>query len=422
MIRALHELRAAALKCTRCGQCLTICPVFDKCREESSSSRGKVFLLRALAEGGVQPTEHLMELAARCTLCMRCKAICPSGVDTTGIIIELRRYLAEQGRLPLAKQLAFRVVTSGRLYDAVMSNARPLQGMLFRRNANGTGAVARLPIPAAGLNLRRVVPELAAKALRKIVPAVSRPAGSTRARVAFFPGCMLSYVYVDAGKALIDVLVANGVEVHLPEQLVCCGTPLFSSGDFTGAATLAEANVRAIARGGYDAVVTGCATCGSALCREYGQVLRHEDTVAAWQAMKGKVVDVSDFLLRLGPVPYSHNVPLTATYHDACHLVRGMGVSGQPRSLVRSVPGLTYVEMNRADVCCGCAGTFSVTHYGLSQQILADKVDDILATGADIVATGCPACKMQIMDGMARKGARIRVLHTAELLARAYGL
>ena len=422
MSRALYELRAAALKCTRCGQCLTICPVFGKCGEESSSSRGKVFLLRALAEGNVQPTEHLMELAARCTLCMRCKAICPSGVDTTGIIMALRRYLAEQGRLPLAKQLAFRAVTSGRLFDAVMCNARPLQSMLFRRNAHGPGAIARLPIPAAGLNLRRVVPELAGKPLRKLVPAVSRPASTARARVAFFPGCMLSYVYVDAGKALIAVLVANGVEVHLPEQLVCCGTPLFSSGDFAGAATLAEANVRALASGGYDAVVTGCATCGSALCREYGQVLGHKSSVEAWQAMKSTVVDVADFLLRLGPVPFSHNVPLTATYHDACHLVRGMGVAEQPRSLIRSVPGLRFIEMERADVCCGCAGTFSATHYGLSRQILADKIDDIVATGADVVAMGCSACKMQILDGMAHKGAHISVLHTAELLARAYGL
>ena len=422
MSTPLQELKAAALKCTRCGQCLTICPVFGKTGEESNSSRGKLFMLRALAEGSVQPTEHLMELAARCTLCMRCKSICPSGVDTTGIILELRRHLAEQGHLPLAKRLAFKAVTRGRLFDMVMSNASPFQSLLFRRNSQGTGAVARLPIPAAGLNLRRLVPELAAKPLRKLVPAVSKPAGATRARVALFPGCMLSYVYVEAGKALVDVLVANGVEVHLPDALQCCGTPLYSSGDVAGAASLAEANVRALASGGYDAVVTGCATCGSALLKEYGHVLQEGRSLATWQNMKDKVMDVSDFLLRLGPEPYSHNVPLTATYHDACHLVRGMGVSKQPRSLIRSIPGLRFTEMNRADVCCGCAGTFSATHYGLSQQILADKVDDIMATGADVVVTGCSACKMQILDGIAHKNARTRVLHTAELLARAYGL
>ena len=422
MSTPLQELKAAALKCTRCGQCLTICPVFGKTGEESNSSRGKLFLLRALAEGGVQPTEHLMELAARCTLCMRCKAICPSGVDTTGIILELRRYLAEQGRLPLAKKIAFKAVTSGRLFDMVMSNARPMQSLLFRRNPQGPGAISRLPIPAAGLNMRRIVPELAAKPLRKVVPAVSRPAGAARARVALFPGCMLSYVYVDAGKALVDVLVANGVEVHLPEQLQCCGTPLYASGDFAGAATLAEANVAALASDGYDAVITGCATCGSSLLKEYGHVLHDDRSLAAWQGMNGKVMDVADFLLRLGPLPYSHNVPLTVTYHDACHLVRGMGVSKQPRSLIRAIPGLRFKEMNRADVCCGCAGTFSATHYGLSQQILADKVDDIMATGADAVVTGCSACKMQTLDGLAHRGARTRVLHTVELLAKGYGL
>ena len=180
--------------------------------------------------------------------------------------------------------------------------------------------------------------------------------------------------------------------------------------------------MRTLASGGYDAVVTGCATCGSALLKEYGHVLQEGRSLATWQNMKDKVMDVSDFLLRLGPEPYSHNVPLTATYHDACHLVRGMGVSKQPRSLIRSIHGLRFTEMNRADVCCGCAGTFSATHYGLSQQILADKVGDIMATGADVVVTGCSACKMQILDGIAHKNARTRVLHTAELLAKAYGL
>jgi len=422
MSEALEELKAAALKCTRCGQCLTICPVYGKTHEESNSSRGKLFLLRSLAEGTVAPTEEMMELASRCTLCMRCKAICPSGVDTTKLILALRRYLQEQGRLPLGKKIAFAAITKGRLFDAAMSHGGFFQSLLFKKSEDGPGKVARLPIPAAGLNMRRVIPAFAARPLRKMVPAVSRPQGTPRARVAFFPGCMLSYVYAEAGKALIDVLTANGVEVCLPEQMQCCGTPLFASGDFAGADMLAAANVRALAGGGFDAVITGCATCGSALAQEYGTVLRSDAVRGAWEGMKNTVFDISDFLLRLGPKPYSYAVPLTATYHDACHLVRGMGVSKQPRSLIRAIPGLRFTEMGKPDVCCGCAGSFSATHYGLSRQILADKVDDIMGTGADIVATGCSACKMQITDGLAQAGSRVRVLHTAELLARAYGL
>ncbi len=422
MSTPLDELKAAALKCTRCGQCLTICPVYVKTGEESNSSRGKLFLLRSLADGTVSPTPQLMELAARCTLCMRCKTICPSGVDTTELILALRRYMKEQGKLPMAKQVAFKAMGKGRLFDWAMSHGKVFQSVLFRQREDGPGRIARFPIPAAGLNLRRVIPELAAKPLRSVVPAVIRPAGGARARVAFFPGCMLSYVYVDAGKALIDVLVANGVEVHMPQNLQCCGTPLFSSGDFDGAAQLAESNVSVLASGGYDAVITGCATCGSALAREYKGVLQSDSAHAAWEGIKDKVLDFTDFLQKIGPVEYTNPVPLTATYHDACHLVRGMGVSRQPRNLIRAIPGLRFKEMARPDVCCGCAGTFSATHYDLSTQILADKINDIAATGADVVATGCSACKMQIVDGMARKGAHIRVLHTAELLARAYGL
>ena len=422
MSKSLDELKAAALKCTRCGQCLTICPVYGKTYEESNSSRGKLFLLRSLADGTVKPTKELMELAARCTLCMRCKAICPSGVNTTDLIMALRRKMAEEGQLPAAKSIAFKAVTKGRLFDMALSHAKPFQSILFKNTENGAGKVSRIPIPAAGLNLRRVVPALADKPLRKIMPAVSSPKGSARARVAFFPGCMLNYVYVNAGKALIDVLVANGVEVHLLDNLQCCGTPLFSSGDFDGAALLAENNARILSRGSFDAVITGCATCGSALSKEYGEVLQNSDALSAWEGFKDKVFDISDFLTRLGPAPYVQNVPLKATYHDACHLVRGMGVSKQPRSLIRAIPGLRFVEMSRPDVCCGCAGTFSATHYDLSQQILADKTSDILSTGADVVATGCSACKMQLIDGLSHRGANIRVLHTAELLAKAYGL
>ena len=197
---------------------------------------------------------------------------------------------------------------------------------------------------------------------------------------------------------------------------------IISMGTEATKALLAENNARTLSRGSFDAVIPGCATCGSALSKEYGEVLQNSDALSAWEGFKDKVFDFSDFLTMLGPEPYVQNVPLKATYHDACHLVRGMGVSKQPRSLIRAIPGLRFVEMSRPDVCCGCAGTFSATHYDLSQQILADKTSDILSTGADVVATGCSACKMQLIDGLSHRGANVRVLHTAELLAKAYGL
>ncbi len=422
MSTPLDELKAAALKCTRCGQCLTICPVYGKTYEEATSSRGKLFLLRSLADGTVTPTQELMDLAARCTLCMRCKSICPSGVNTTDLIMALRHQLKQEGKLPLAKKIAFKALTKGRLFDMAMSHGKPFQSMLFKRSANGRGKVSRLPLPVAGLNKRRIIPEFADTSLRKSVPAVSKAEGPIRGRVAFFPGCMLNYVYVGTGKDLIKVLTANGIEVHLLDKLQCCGTPLFSSGDFEGAALLAENNVRLLSGGSFDAIITGCATCGSALKKEYGAILPEGRANAAWEGLKDRVFDFSDFLLKLGPVEYRRELPLKVTYHDACHLVRGMGVSKQPRDLIRAIPGVKFVEMKRPDVCCGCAGTFSATHYGLSQKILEDKTNDILSTGADIVATGCSACKMQLIDGLTQKGSLITAMHTAELLGKAYGV
>ncbi|MDR1660573.1 MAG: (Fe-S)-binding protein [Desulfovibrio sp.] len=416
-------LKEMAANCSFCGACHAVCPVFSKLAVESSCARGRLFQARFLSDERLKANEHLAETITKCTLCQACAARCSTGIKTTDIFMRLRKEIYGEVPMPLAKRVAFTWLTYRRLFDACLSFGAPFQSLLFRPKDDGAGHVSRFPIPAAGLNLRRVVPRLASKPLRRLVPEVSRPAtGSIKARVAFFPGCMLSYMYPQAGKALLGVLVKNGAEVHIPKKMVCCGTPAITSGDFGVGKVLAEVNVNIMASERYDAIITGCATCATALSHEYGMVLENSPALGKWDALKGKVQDFTTFLCKLGYSKDFRDVKRRVTMHDPCHLVRGMKVSKEPRELVKAIPGVTFVEMADADKCCGCAGSFSAQYYELSRQINDDKIDSIDKTHADLTVTGCSACRMHIVDGLSQRGLSCEVTHTAELIARGYGL
>lgn len=420
MNATLQELKAAALKCTRCGACQSVCPVHERLLTESASARGKLFLLRSLAEDRVAVSDTLARLTETCTLCKACEVRCPSGVKTNELILALRKEMSERGKLPLAKKLAFSAMSYRALFDFSMRFGGLFQGLFFKKTPDGEGATARFPIPAAGLDKRRIIPSFPPKPLHSVLP-VRNPAagGKPKARVAFFPGCMLNYIYVDAGVDLVRVLNAAGVEVYLPDGTGCCGTPAYASGDFAHAAALAEANVNALTGSDFDAVITGCATCGSALSHEYELILDDGPAKDRWRIVKDKIFDFAAFLDRMG-APAPKEVRARVTYHDPCHLARGMKVTAEPRRLIKAVPGVEFKEMKDAAKCCGCAGSFSATHYELSRSINDAKLDNAAATEADILVTGCSACRMHILDGLAQRGSPMQVLHTAQFLARAY--
>jgi len=416
-----EQIRAAAAKCTYCGACQAVCPVYGQTRQDHASARGRLLQLCFWAEGRIPASRALADALAGCTLCMACEKNCAAGIETTRLFMQFRKLVADTTPLPLVKRVAFTGLTYRRLFEACLSLGPLGQKLLFKPADDGPGCRSRLPIPAAGLNKRRLVPSLATRPLRRLVPRVSRPR-LAKAKVALFPGCMLNYVYPEAGKAVVDVLTRNGVQVVLPERLSCCGTPALASGDFASSGALARNNVSVLRQlADVDAVITACATCATALGKEYGMLLEGE-ALSHWESLKGKVRDFSDFLVDFGFSDAFSARKLSVTYHDPCHLARGMNVSAQPRRLIQSIPGVTFKEMKDAARCCGCAGTFSATHYDLSVKINDDKVRAARDTGAELLATGCSACRMHIADGLARGGARMDVLHTAQLLAMAYGM
>ena len=415
-----EELKARAAKCTRCGSCLVVCPVTRRLHSEATSPRGKLQMIRALGEARLDAGGDLSRLVNTCLLCDACSERCPSGVKTSDLFIMLRHELGTEVPLPRLKRAAFTGRTYRHLFDLAMRAGGIFQKALFRSADHGRGVEPRLPIPAAGLDVRRVVPRLGVRPLSGLVSRkddLKHP----RAHVAFFPGCMLSYVFPEAGAAVVKVLRANNIRVSIPDAMGCCGTPMLVNGDFDTAALLAERTIKALGGERYDAILTACPTCGSALKERYDLLPLSDEVRETWDGFRENVLDFSQFLARAGL--HRNMVPRdgVVTYHDSCHMARSMKAKAEPRELLGAIPGTELAEMRDPGACCGCGGTFSVEHYALSRRINDDKVRDIVGSGAATVATGCPACMMHIADGLARHGSNIRVAHTAELLAEAYG-
>lgn len=413
-----EEWKQQLVKCIRCGTCRSVCPVFKEENNENTTARGKVQLLEGVMEGTIKLTPTLQERFNKCLLCKACVKGCPSGVRTDTLFLSARQANACENSLPLVKRLAFKGLTFRKLFDTGLRIGSVMQHVVMKRSADGRGNQARFNIPGSGLDLRRIIPPVAAKTLRDIVPkktTVANPIG----RAVFFPGCMLNYIYPEAGKAVVNILNKNNWDVTIPDDLVCCGTPAFTSGDQATGRELATANLKSLS-GDYDIVITACASCGAALKHEYGEILQDDHIHHKWEEMSTKVLDISEFVVKYGNPALLGSLPLKITYHDACHLVRGMNVSKQPRQVFADVPELDFRNMKDADVCCGAGGTFSMAYYDLSRRINDHKLTNAEATGADYVITGCSACRMHITDGLSQRKSNMKVMHTAELIDLAY--
>jgi glycolate oxidase iron-sulfur subunit len=241
-------------------------------------------------------------------------------------------------------------------------------------------------------------------------------------RVAFFTGCSFHYFYPETGIDLIEVLTENQLEVAIPKDQQCCGTPVLVHGDVATARTLARNNIDAMERTGAQYIVTGCGSCGSAWQHEFQQLLGSDpvygEKVEYWAA---RTYDVSTFLT--GVIGYrvpKGQIEAVVTYHDSCHLKKSMKVHREPRQILREIPGVIFKEMSKPDACCGSGGSYVLTHFGTSSDIASRKAADAASTGATTVATGCPACMMQLLDSTHRFGSTQRVRHYISLLADSY--
>jgi glycolate oxidase iron-sulfur subunit len=261
--------------------------------------------------------------------------------------------------------------------------------------------------------------KLPLRGTRHKLPDVVTARGERRAHVAYFLGCVQGVMMAEGSKATVEVLAENGCDVVIPSNVKCCGMPMVGYGFKDTAREMARHNIDLLLGLNVDAIVTDCATCGSSL-KEYAHWLADDAEYAERaEQFAAKVRDISEFLAEIGIRPPKGRVDARVTYHDPCHLCRAQGVRQQPREMLRAA-GVELVEMEGADTCCGSAGTQLITHYHTSVGVLDRKMDSVAETQAEVVASGCPGCQMQLTLGVKRRGLEAKVVHPSQLLAQAY--
>lgn len=425
-MKKLSDLINEIDKCVKCGTCRSVCPIFKIGGREPSSTRGRLTLLSAYARGELGLTEAYIKQVKDCTLCGACTSNCPNSVDTPKIVAAARAEMIEkQGTSPVASFLFKSMKEQGKLMPIALKFASYLQGLILRGVREDSGLLSRFNLPIPGAGSGRLFPPLARTFFLDTKEAVSlrqeHDPGADNpgtVKVVFYVGCGINYLMPEVGLATVDVLKRAGAEVIIPPGQVCCGMPAYSTGDVDSARDMAIKNIEEFERFDFDYVVTSCATCGHGLRNNFLNLLADDHEFAPRAAaFSEKVRDISELLYDvLGFKSSGGAEKMVVTYHDPCHLGRAQGVREQPRDLIKTNKDLTLREMKNPCRCCGLGGGLSITNYELSSEIGKIKAESVKASGADVVATGCPGCMVQLRDSLHRIGVDAKVKHVVELL------
>lgn len=407
------------LNCIRCGLCLAVCPTYREHLKETASPRGRVALTRRGLDGKLELSPNLIEQMYGCFACMACDDICPVGIQPANLALSMR-HVQEQRRPKRWKQLFFKgLLSKAERLELATLPLRLYEKLGIRRLIYWLGLNRLLPDRIR--DLEAMLPKIPQRPLRRVLPEVTEAHGKTRYRVGYFLGCAQSLLFAEQSAATLRVLARNGCTVITPKDIECCGMPARGYGRMDLVRSQARRNIAVFERCNFDVIVADCATCGSTL-KEYDSLFdRDPEWAGRAAAFRNKVRDVSEFLAEIPLKKPSGRFEGRVTYHDPCHLRRAQKVYKEPRKLLSLIDGLEFVEMAEADWCCGSAGSQLITHYDTSRKVLDRKLDHIEVTKADIVASGCPGCRMQLETGLRRRERPVRVVHPITLLDEAYG-
>ena len=414
------------LDCVHCGLCLASCPTYVELGTEMDSPRGRIYLMRAVTDGRVDLSPTVRKHLDLCLDCRSCESACPSGVRYGQLIEPFRVFMHQMqpgaGNLTWYQRLIlFHVFPYARRARLALAPARFLQWTGLDRLLEKSGALRLLPRRLR--DMRAMLPPL--KAHHGRLPEVLPAEGPRRARVALFTGCVADGVFPETNLATARVLQRNGCEVWVPRRQGCCGAVHYHSGLDEPARRLAAANVQAFgpelaaAADGLDAIIVNAAGCG-AMLKDYGHLLPGTPPEEAGRRFAAKVQDVSEFLMRLGPVAPEHPIPIRATYHDACHLCHAQQIRKEPRQLLGLIPKMELVSLPESEICCGAAGIYNLSQPDMADQLGRRKAVHILSTGAQAVFTGNVGCLMQIGRHLRRQRPGLWIAHPIDALWASY--
>lgn len=414
-------------QCMHCGLCLPTCPTYDATKLERNSPRGRISLMRSIADGDLEATRGFADEMYFCLGCLACMTACPAGVNYAELFEQARAEAESSGVLNSPWRRIIRLVTLKWLF---MDHSRlQLLGLAMRLYQQlGLQWLVRHSgvlylMPRRLRELEAMTPVIQARFSDELIAPRTLPrATSPRYRVALLTGCAQDLIFSDVNRDTLEVLQKNGCEVMTPPNQPCCGSLHAHNGEWEAAKDLARRQLDLLPPHTFDAIITNAAGCGSHL-KHYTSLLkddvRYVERAREWDR---KVKDIHEWLVEIEfRVPENGDAPVqSVTYHEACHLCHGQKITKQPREVLRAVPGLELTELPESDWCCGSAGIYNIVQPEMANELLDRKLGHIGSTGAQTIATGNPGCLLHIQNGVRQQGAELRLAHPVTLLAEAY--
>ena len=447
-------------QCMHCGLCLSVCPTYTATKEERHSPRGRIALMRAIADDELPVSLGFGEEMYYCLGCLACTSACPAGVNYAELFERARAEVERTSTLHSLQRRLIRWFTvkwlfmeHGRL-QALGHLIRLYQELGLQTLLRQSGLLKLLP--ARLRELEAMTPAIQPFFSEDLIAPITPAEGTKRYRVALLIGCAQDLIFSDINRDTAEVLARHGCEVFTPSDQYCCGSLHAHNGELELARELARKNINRFPPEDFDAIISNAGGCGSHL-KHYGHLLaddpRFRERAQLWD---GKVKDIHEWLVEIGLQPPPHEpsiffslspreagregaprfmageqvrnapgasrsaAPLRVTYHESCHLAHGQKITAAPRQVLRAIPNLILLELPESNWCCGSAGIYNIIQPEMAGQLLERKLNHIRSTGATVVATANPGCLLQILNGAVQRQMPLRIVHPVTLLAEAY--
>jgi len=407
-------------QCMHCGMCLAVCPTYELTKLERSSPRGRIRLIKSIAEGTLPISSIFVDEMNFCLDCQACETACPAGVKY-GKMVESAR--------AVVSQTSFGKTFSGMikkvLLNKVVADHRKLKlaakvFSFYQRSFVRRFLVFILSLSKRFARLKEIeslIPEISSFfSSEMLAERESHP--KAKYKVAFLTGCIMDVAFAEINKDTVDVLKEVGCEIITPQNQACCGSLHAHNGEMERGLSLAKKNIDVFSSYTYDFLVSNSAGCG-AFMKEYGDFFEHDPEYAEKaKIFSSKVKDISEFLAGIDFEQKLHPINELVTYHDACHLCHSQKVTEQPRNVLAKIPEIELKALDESTWCCGSAGIYNVVRHDDAEKILERKLDNLEKTGAKIVVTGNPGCIGQLKYGIKKRGMEMKVMHTVSLVKK----
>ena len=410
--------------CKRCGMCHAVCPVFAETGREADVARGKLALLDGLVDEMFRNPEKVFERLNRCLLCGSCAAICPRNVSVLEIFIKARTILVDFMGLSWKKKIVLQgILARPGLFDKKLRWMAATQ-KIFNKPARENSGTSCARYFSPFLRSRHFVP-LANPPFHSIQPYLnSKPkklGEMSGIKTAFFTGCLIDKIFPNIARATIDSLTYHGVGIFMPKAQGCCGMPAIAAGDRKTFNQLVKYNIELFSEQNFDYLLTACATCTFAIKKIWPMMFSGDSGIKTKiNSIAEKTMDINQFLVSetgIKPSVLQSGDAVSITYHDPCHLKKSLGILDEPRIMIQANPDYSFNEMSEPDRCCGLGGSFNLQYYEISTKIGKRKIKNIKASEASVVASGCPACMLQLSTMLSQSGSGIVVKHPVEIYA-----